>query len=72
MHIRDTGWGVSPCTMANSTGQKQLVESRGLAGDLLDVSVALPFTRAGTGSSGTWDTGGDGEPEDERRTTAER
>jgi hypothetical protein len=72
MHIRDTGWGVSPCTMTNSPGEKQLVKSQGLAGDLLDTSTVLPFTRVGTGSSGTWEAGGDGEPGKERRTTAER
>lgn len=63
MRIRDTGWGVSPCIVTNSLGEKQLDESPKLAGDLLYVTVARSFTRADTGSSGTWELGGDGGPE---------
>jgi hypothetical protein len=58
--------------MINSTGEKYLRESLGVAADLLHVNAAPPFTLVDTGSSGTWDVGGDGEPEEERRTTAER
>jgi hypothetical protein len=72
MRIRVTGWGASPCIMSNLRGEKQLAEFTELAGDLLYVSAAHSFTRADTGSSGTWELGGDGEPEDERRGAAER